>query len=559
MTAHRTTPRLVAIAIALAFAACGPFTAHAQALEDLTYTLTPQFGTGRLKVEITWATRGRTQSALGVAPAFGRIDDVPGMLIDVTIDGAQRKRKDGALWIMLHEKGATLSVSYTVNPGRRNFANWDDVHRPIAGEDFFHGIGNAFLMVPNSGEGVPGEFQTQLTWRLPAGQKAVCSWAPARSAGAPMTPADLRHSVYLAGNIATRKVQREGRSVTVAMPEAFEFSIDDFANLTSAIIDEQIAFMADKGFPSFVVTAIPAGGKLREGETRLAGSGLYHSFAMFAAPNTKLDDGVVHLFAHELFHYWNGRVLGAAQPERLAYWFVEGLTDYYALRILFESKRWDAATYAKWLNKHLREYAVNPAVNATNQDINKKYWSERDTVGQVAYQRGLMLGLRWHHLARQKGVREGIDKLFRHLVNRGRAGGFEVGNDAIRTAGIQQLGAWFGEEFDRHVTRAERVTLPDGVLLPALVGESRDTFAFELGFERVRSLRDKKVRGVIAGSAAATAGLLDGDELTGWTIPTDADSPVVLQVKRGGSAKTIEYFPRGRKQTVLQFEPAAVP
>jgi len=356
--------------------------------------------------------------------------------------------------------------------------------------------------------------------------------------------------------LTTRKVDAEGRTVTVAMPESFDFSIDDFAKFTSEVIGEQCRFMGEKSFPSFVITAIPVGGKLREGDTRLAGSGLYNSFALFVPPGAKIDDAVEHLFAHELFHFWNGRVLGARQPERLVYWFVEGFTDYYALRILFESKRWNAATYAKWLNKHLREYAANPAATATNADINSRYWSDRDTVGQVAYQRGLALGLRWHKLARQKGVADGVDRLFMSLVNRGRAEGFQVGNDDIRAAGVKLLGPWFADEFDAYATRAGVVPVPADALAPDLTGVMREHYDFQLGFDRVKTMRDKKIRGVVPASAAAAAGLRDGDELTGWTIPPNADQEVVLQIKRGGEAKEVRYQPRGVKRSVLQFEPA---
>jgi predicted metalloprotease with PDZ domain len=166
-----------------------------------------------------------------------------------------------------------------------------------------------------------------------------------------------------------------------------------------------------------------------------------------------------------------------------------------------------------------------------------------------------MLGLRWHRLARDAGVREGFDKLFKALVDRGRAGGFELTNEAVRAAGRAALGAWFEQEFDRHVTQAERIELPEDALAPALSGKVRPVFEFELGFERTGSLKEKRVHGLIAGSEAERAGLRDGDELTGWRIPGDADTKVELQVRRGEKLKTIAYYPRGAKQEIMQFSP----
>ena len=121
------------------------------------------------------------------------------------------------------------------------------------------------------------------------------------------------------------------------------------------------------------------------------------------------------------------------------YWFSEGLSDYYALRILFESGRWSAGKYAKWINKHIAEYQHNPARNADNDAIRRGYWSKRNTVGEVAYQRGLLLGLRWHKLARDNGQRDGLDRLFKTLVQRARTRGFKLSNAKIRRAGVELL------------------------------------------------------------------------------------------------------------------------
>jgi predicted metalloprotease with PDZ domain len=326
--------------------------------------------------------------------------------------------------------------------------------------------------------------------------------------------------------------------------------------MTSTIVGQECEFMREEEFPDFVVTAIPVGEKLKEGDSRLAGSGLYNSFALFVAPGAKLDDAVEHLFAHELFHYWNGRLLKARQPERLVYWFVEGLTDYYALRILDESGYWDSEKYAKWINRHIREYYLNPAINASNEEIEKDYWNKRSTVGEVAYQRGLLLGLRWHKLARDKGVPDGIDRLFRSLVTRGRSGGLLVSNQVVREAGARLLGAWFTPEFDRYVERAETVEVPADALAPDLVGELTEVYEFELGFDRDRSLKDRRVRGLVSGSAADSAGLREGDRLVGWDLHGDPDRLVKLTVQRGARSETVSYYPRGMKRVVMQFRAA---
>ena len=56
-----------------------------------------------------------------------------------------------------------------------------------------------------------------------------------------------------------------------------------------------------------------------------------------------------------------------------------------------------------------------------------------------------------------------------------------------------------------------------------------------------------------AGSAAARAGLRDGDELVGWELPDETDTKVQLQIRRSGQSRTISYYPRGARSRVLQF------
>ncbi len=541
------------LAAALALCAALVPAPAAVAIESVRYVLTPSFGEGRLHVELSWQTGQRKQSALRVSEQVGPIRDVPGMLRNMRC--SSRSQQQGAVWVISHRPGETVQCAYDVVPGRRTFEDWQNTHYPITSADFFHGLGNAFLLVPNPGAGVPEEFEVVLRWKLPAGYTAVCSWGAGRHVGARIKATDLRHSVYLAGRLAKKTVREDGRRVTVAMVDRFGFTIDDFAQMTSTIIKDQCDFMLEEDFPEFVVTAIPVGQPLKEGEARIAGSGLYQSFALFVAPEAGLDDAVEHLFAHELFHYWNGRLLQAKQPERLVYWFVEGFTDYYALRILYESGCWNADKYAKWINRHIREYYWNPAINASNEDIDKDYWNKRSTVGEVAYQRGLLLGLRWHKLARKQGVSDGIDRLFKSLVNRGRAGSLQVSNPVIRRVGKDVLGPWFAAEFDRFVVKAETVDVLPDALSPELVGKLTEVYEYELGFDRARSLRDRKVRGLVPGSAAEKAGLHEGDRLLGWSLQNDPDRPTKLHVQRGEQTRTITYHPRGAKCVVVQFRP----
>lgn len=537
--------------IGLAIGTWTAVTAHA---ETLTYVLTPEPGQGRIRVALTWQTAGRSASRLCVSPHWGTVADVPALLKDMKFAGTTGVRPDKACWQLTHNRGAELQCTYTVDPGRKLF-DWNSTHHPIATQRFFHGLGNAFLVTPAQGGGQPEDYEVLVRWKLPAEWQAVCSWGAGPSVGARLKPDDVRQSVYLAGRFETYRTRvPDADELTIALVDDFAFSAAEFAERAAGIIADQCTFMRESAFPPFLITAIPVGEPVKSGDLHIVGMGLYHSFALCISPQATLTDGVEHLFAHELFHTWNGRLLQAEEPEELVYWFSEGFTDYYALRILYESGRWPADVYARWINRHLREYQANPARNATNEQIRAGYWKERNTVGEAPYQRGLLLGLRWHKLAQDHGVRDGVDALLRKLVERARQGSFRISNDALREEGRAVLGEWFTPEFDRYVKKAETVEVPKDALAPAFVGRLEPVFDYVLGFDRERSLREQRVRRLVANSAAAKAGLREGDELMGWDIPAEPGDEVQLQVLRAGQLKSISYFPRGSRRDVLQFK-----
>jgi len=533
--------------------------ARAAEPEMLTYTLRPDPGTGRIRVELTWRTAGREDSTFGVSPRWGNAGEIEPLLQDLQCDGAVVAARERGAWTLRHRRDAVIRVTYIVQPPGRTLT-WARSHVPVVTAEYFHGVGHTFLVTPLPGGGMPDTYEVLLRWDVPRDWTALCSWAAGRGVGDRLRPDDIRHSAYVAGRLRTlsRDVPGVG-PLTVALPARLAFPADQFAELAAGLIRDQCRFMQESAFPPFTVLVVPIDEPLPRGTTSLSGTGLYHSFVLFVPPETRLGDNVEHLFAHELLHYWNGGVLVAEEPDELVYWFTEGFTDYFALRILFESGRWDAATYAKWLNRHLRAYNANPARNATNAQIQARFWKDRDTVGEVPYQRGLLLGLRWQALSRQRGVEDGVGKLFRHLLARARSGEFRLTNDRIREAGRSVLGDWFTAEFARFVEAAETVEVPPDALAPALTGAIRKVYEFQLGFDREASLAAQQVKGLISGSAAAKAGLREGDELAGWDIHGEADQEIRLQVRRGDKLQTIRYYPRGAAVEILQFKPSASP
>lgn len=446
--------------------------------ETLTYTLTPEPEAGRLRVTLNWQTADRTTSLLCTAPRWGSVADVPALIGAMQTRGGAINREGTACWTIQHPRRALVEIRYTVDPRASNISA-ETPHQPTTAQHFFHGIGSTFLLTPQPASGMPGSYEVLLRWELPPGWQAVCSWGLGRTAGAVLPVDVLRDSVYLAGDLEQETASlASGNEMRVAVAGKFAFSAADVARFAVQVAEVQARLMQDTAFPSQLVTVVPVIDR-RHGVGALTGNGLYNSVTLMLPEGIALTEAVEHVFAHELFHHWNGRTLRPADPPELVAWFTEGLTDYYALRSLYMSSRWDAATYARWLNRHLAAYAVNPARKAPDAVLRGRMTAEPATYGELPYQRGLALGLRWHRLAQEHaagkrgagGTSEAFDALLCKLLAQARRGADRVTNLSIRSAGTTKLGQWFGPEFDRYVNNAETVEVPLDALAPALIGE----------------------------------------------------------------------------------------
>src|SRR3546814_3525411 len=103
------------------------------------------------------------------------------------------------------------------------------------------------------------------------------------------------------------------------------------------------------------------------------------------------------------------------------------------------------------------------------------------------------------------------------------------------------------------------VMLPDsGAFGPCFERATRPLRRYQLGFEpKVLTENPRIVRGLIAGLAAARAGLLNGDEILKPVgqdaIQGEQDAYLTLQIRRGERTFEVEYQPRGdRKSTRLK-------
>jgi predicted metalloprotease with PDZ domain len=551
----------ICIAVAAALATRGT------AADLLRYTFTPDPDEHSLHVAIEWECAETGPSALSISTGWASVQQPARFIRDVRVEGGELQSSSPGRWSVDHEAGAIIGFAYTVDAGHASF-DWQTRYLPIVAHKVFHGIGETFLITPESQRGRDPFFDVEMTWELPEGwSDAMCSFGRGTSIEFRAHPLTMRQAAYLAGSIDITSADAEGRPLrlpspsgrgagdegdsdgtpflTAAMHDLFSFDAPQLARVASRILEAQRKFMDDDDLQSFTVFAIPVGDPITAGTSRFAGTALHQSLTLFLPPRCMMDDRIVMLIAHEIFHHYNGRMISSVEAEGMSYWFTEGFTDYYAMRVLLERFPDMHPWLADWVNERIGKYRQNSAKNATNDEIAARFWSGDEPHRDIPYARGLLLGIRWHALAREHGVEDGIDALMRELVRRVRERDYHLGHQSLREIGVEVLGEWFGEEFDAYVMRAETIPLEPDFMEPWFEGDMAGSGGFELGFDWERSKPTRTVRGLKRGSAAEEAGLEEGDHLLGWVLTIgDANQEVVLTVQRAGRVHEISYMPR---------------
>ena len=286
-----------------------------------------------------------------------------------------------------------------------------------------------------------------------------------------------------------------------------------------------------------------------------------------------LSDGyatLLGLISHEYFHTWNVKRLKPADFARYDYmqenytrllWFFEGFTSYYDDLMLLRAGLIDAGRYLKLLGKAINAVAATPgrqvqSVADSSFDAWVKYYRADENTPNATvsyYLKGSLVALALDLRLREQGG--SLDAVMRRLWKT--SGGGPISEDDIAAAMQVVGGRSFAPELQAWVHGTEDLplaTLLDevGVLLRC----ERAGFAAGLGLRLSEGpVTGVQVKAVLAGSAAARAGLSAGDELLavdGWRLRrfddalnwTERGQPFDLLLVRDQRLQTVRVLPQ---------------
>ena len=410
--------------------------------------------------------------------------------------------------------------------------------RPEAGG--LNGAGVTFLALPDNSR----PYSLSLDWDLaamPAGSRGAQSLGEGQLKL--VGPVDLlAHTFYMAGPMNSYPEASSGQPFAIYWLGTPPFDVPAVASWTEKARTAIATFFGEPNKPYRVFfrhNPYPGTG----------GAGLINSFMSgFGDDPPPTVDGMRHHLAHEIVHNWPGSLNG---PNGVVSWYGEGLAEFYSATIPWRAGLISTEDFLIQINERAQSYYGNPVNTAPAEEIAAKFWSDT-RVRKLPYDRGAFYMAMVDAQVRAKsGGKRRLDDLVKAMLAR-RAAGQSYDTEAW----LELVAAELGPQ-----ARAEHAAMMAGKLLvppsdaygPCFKREAASFRAFELGFDSASLTASPRiVKGLVAGSRAAAAGIRDGDEVT-EAVVLDAvqakpEQTITLKIRREGRDLAITYLPRGQAQ-----------
>ena len=259
------------------------------------------------------------------------------------------------------------------------------------------------------------------------------------------------------------------------------------------------------------------------------------------------------MFTHEMLHHFIGMLNGESGTVS---WYGEGIVEFYECWLPYRAGLISADEFLKEVQKDLELYYGNPRRALPNDKVAAEYWKD-SIVQHIPYMRGKTYFIDVNaKITAASGGKRTLDDLLKAMLESRKNG---TGHDTARWLALieAELGPAGVRDFEDHLA-GKLIVPPSDAFGPEFERVSYEMTPFELGFpDRLLLNLPAAVNGLVAGSAAARAGLREGDvvvECDDIEKTKHDKAPVFhLKVKRGGDIIPISFSTKGADVTAYKW------
>ncbi|MCG2842079.1 peptidase M61 [Sandaracinobacter sp. RS1-74] len=412
--------------------------------------------------------------------------------------------------------------------------------------------GHVFLLLPPGA----GRYRATIDWDLsaaPAGSRGISSLGEGRvQSSEPLSPSELRMGFYMGGPIGAWPATPPRSGFFSAWQGSPPFDAEELMQWTGRLHAHYARFFRQAEPPPYGVflryNPVNAGG----------GVGLHHSFVTtFGKPGGQGSDPQELKFtlAHEMFHTFQPFL---DEPGGLASsWFGEGLATFYQSRLPLKFGMVTPDDFLADINSTAGRYYTSVMARVPNSEIASRFWADT-RIRTLPYDRGMLYFATVEEAVRAaSGGKRSLDDLTLEMLAQHHSGA-KLTPDSWEALLRREVGEAEALRF-RAFLQGEMPIPGHAAFGPCFRRTTKPLRRYELGFDSaVLAEPSRIVRGLVPGSAAARAGLRDGDEIVA-PVPQDAiqgdqQARLHLQIRRAERSFPLSYLPRGETVEAIQWE-----
>lgn len=408
--------------------------------------------------------------------------------------------------------------------------------------------GNVFLIMPPGN----GRYRTNIRWdlsNLPSGARGISSLGEGVASNPSLSSSELRMTYFMAGKLSTLHTAATKDGFFAAWQGRPTFDAPALMEWTGNLHERYIRFFDQKKQTRYGVflrfNPVNAGG----------GTGFFRSFVLtYGAGKGSNPLLLKFTLAHEMFHTFQPFITSPAG--KVSSWFGEGLAVFYQSRLPLRYGLIEPQQFIDDINYTAARYYSNPYARLSNQEAGDGFWKET-RIRTLAYDRGMLYFAMVDEMVKRSSMgKVTLDQMMMEMLRRQNATGSLTNLDweAVLKKNI-------GDEAVSHFHRflAGEMPVPSSSAFGSCFARTtKRVRRYEVGFDpTVLGEQRRVIRGLVAGSTAAAAGLQNGDEIM-KPVPQDVlqgsqGEFLTLEIGRGPQRLTISYLPRGDDVEVYQW------